>query len=207
MLLAYEKQMIEWSDRRAASIQAPSPGLSHASISLVLANVRAAAPDATVTTFNRRADPAEAAARNPGEARPPQQAPAAVTLERLDEQWAEIERQTQRWRTISLRVPVQQDSPRVFTVDRGLPGQPQERLTLTVDATTDAIVRVESFDDLTRGRQWRSMLRFAHTGEVGGLTGQTMAGVASAAGCVLVYTGFALACSFDLAPSKTHVET
>ena len=49
------------------------------------------------------------------------------------------------------------------------------------------------FDDLTRGRRWRSMLRFAHTGEVWGLTGQTMAGVASAAACVLVYTGFALA--------------
>jgi uncharacterized iron-regulated membrane protein len=37
------------------------------------------------------------------------------------------------------------------------------------------------------------MLRFAHTGEYWGLPGQTIAGLASAVACVLVWTGLALA--------------
>jgi len=36
-------------------------------------------------------------------------------------------------------------------------------------------------------------MRFAHTGEVLGLAGQTVAGVASAGAVVLVWTGMALA--------------
>lgn len=36
-------------------------------------------------------------------------------------------------------------------------------------------------------------MRFAHTGEYYGLAGQTLAGLASAGGAVLVYTGLALA--------------
>jgi hypothetical protein len=36
-------------------------------------------------------------------------------------------------------------------------------------------------------------MRFAHTGEVLGLFGQTVAGVVSAGGVVLVWTGIALA--------------
>jgi uncharacterized iron-regulated membrane protein len=39
----------------------------------------------------------------------------------------------------------------------------------------------------------RSFMRFAHTGEVAGIVGQTIAGVASLGGCFLVYTGLALA--------------
>ena len=43
------------------------------------------------------------------------------------------------------------------------------------------------------GRQLRSYARFGHTGEVFGLPGQTVAGLASAGGAVLVWTVFALA--------------
>jgi hypothetical protein len=51
---------------------------------------------------------------------------------------------------------------------------------------------VDGFSTQTPGRRARSFLRFAHTGEVGGLAGQTIAGLVSAAGAVLVYTGLAL---------------
>ncbi len=39
----------------------------------------------------------------------------------------------------------------------------------------------------------RGWLRFAHTGELGGLTGQIIAGIGCLGGVFLVYTGFALA--------------
>jgi uncharacterized iron-regulated membrane protein len=81
----------------------------------------------------------------------------------------------------------------VITVDEGYGGQPQLRTTLTVDRASAAIAKRETFDALGPGRQLRSWLRFAHTGEIYGLPGQTVAGLVSAGGAVLVYTGLALA--------------
>lgn len=58
---------------------------------------------------------------------------------------------------------------------------------------TGEVVRWEPFSSYTRGRQLRSILRFAHTGEVLGIAGQTIAGVVSMGGAVLVLTGLGLA--------------
>jgi uncharacterized iron-regulated membrane protein len=80
-----------------------------------------------------------------------------------------------------------------YTVDEGYGGQPQFRGTLTVARATGAVERWETFADQSRGRRLRSWLRFAHTGEFYGLTGQTIAGVVSSGGVVLVWTGIALA--------------
>jgi hypothetical protein len=81
----------------------------------------------------------------------------------------------------------------VFTIDRGTSGQPQKRGTLTVSTRTADVVKWEPFSALSTGRQWRSYLRFAHTGEVAGVAGQTIAGLASLGGAFLVYTGISLA--------------
>jgi uncharacterized iron-regulated membrane protein len=58
---------------------------------------------------------------------------------------------------------------------------------------TGDVVRREGFADLSTGRQVRSWTRFLHTGEALGWGGQLVAGLASFGGCVLVYTGLALA--------------
>lgn len=57
--------------------------------------------------------------------------------------------------------------------------------TLFVNPFTGAI--------LGEGSQLRSILRFAHTGEVVGVAGQTIAALVSAGGAMLVITGLALA--------------
>jgi uncharacterized iron-regulated membrane protein len=97
------------------------------------------------------------------------------------------------WQMLALRVPTEPNAPAVFTIDRGDAGQPNLRGTLTLDASTGEVQRWQTFSDGTRGQRLRSFLRFAHTGEIGGLTGQTIAGLVSAGGAVLVYTGIALA--------------
>ena len=84
-------------------------------------------------------------------------------------------------------------APLVIGVDEGYGGQPQHRTTFTIDRAAGAVVKTERFDDLGPGRRARSWLRFAHTGEYYGLAGQTVAGLVSAGGVVLVYTGIALA--------------
>jgi uncharacterized iron-regulated membrane protein len=124
-----------------------------------------------------------------GEARPGRPAEPAAALEPV---WQRVEQQAgDDWRTIGARVGG--NGPVAFTVDRGYGGQPQLRTTLTMDRATGEVVRAETFDQQSTGRQLRSFLRFAHTGEYFGLTGQTIAGIASLGGVVLVWTGIALA--------------
>ena len=119
--------------------------------------------------------------------------PAQRSTVNLDPLWARAETQVSGWQTVSLRVPAAPDVPAVFTIDQGNGGQPQLRSTLTLDARTGTITRYEAFSDLTLGRRIRNTMRFAHTGEVLGIPGQTIAGVASAGGAVLVWTGLSLA--------------
>ena len=118
---------------------------------------------------------------------------APVSLDGLNGLWARAEQQTAGWRSISLRLPTTAEAPAVFTIDNGTGGEPQKRATLTLDRKTGEVVRWEPFSSFSRGRQLRSILRFAHTGEVLGLTGQTIAGLVSLGGVFLVWTGLALA--------------
>ncbi len=119
--------------------------------------------------------------------------PQPVDLAGLDAAWTAATAHVPAWRTTSARFGGPPDAPFVITVDEGYGGQPQLRTTLSVDRASAAVVKRETFADLGPGRQLRSWLRFAHTGEIYGLTGQTVAGVVSAGGAVLVYTGIALA--------------
>ncbi len=96
------------------------------------------------------------------------------------------------WRTLTLRVPATGEAPVSFVIDHGYAGQPQKRVTLNVDRQSAQILTRESFDDFNAGRQTRTWMRFVHTGEYYGLPGQTIAGIASAAAAVLVFTGIAL---------------
>ena len=120
-------------------------------------------------------------------------AQAPVSFVGLDAAWAAAEAKVPSWRAISTRLAGPPQAPFAITIDEGYGGQPQKRGTLTVDRATGAVASWETFDALSPGRRARSWLRFAHTGEYYGLTGQTIAGLVSAGGAVLVYTGLALA--------------
>ena len=119
--------------------------------------------------------------------------PEASTAGSLDRLWALAEQQQQGWRSISLRLPAATEPTAVFTIDLGNGGQPQKRSQFTLDVKTGEVVRWEPFSSQTPGRRARSWLRFAHTGEAAGIVGQAVAGLVSAGGAVLVWTGLALA--------------
>ena len=116
-----------------------------------------------------------------------------IPLDGLDQLLARAEQQTTDWQSISLPLSVARDAPVTFTIDTGTGGQPHKRAQLTLDPTSGEVVRWEPFSSFSRGRRLRSFLRFAHTGEVAGLIGQTVAGLASLGGAMLVWTGLALA--------------
>lgn len=120
-----------------------------------------------------------------------QPAAAGVQLAGLDELWRRAASHANNWRVMTLRVPESDRAPLVFTIDQGYAGQPQKRTTLTLDRS-GAVRSSETYDDLNLGRRIRTWMRFVHTGEYYGLTGQTIAGIASLGGAFLTYTGIAL---------------
>lgn len=95
------------------------------------------------------------------------------------------------WRALSLAWPKGPDAPLVYTLDRGMGGEPTKRATLTISRTGEP-AKWQPFDSLSTGRQARNLMRFTHTGEVLGFWGQTIAGLVSLGGAVLVYTGLML---------------
>ena len=105
---------------------------------------------------------------------------------------AQGELQTADWQSISLRLPASAEDPLTLTIDEGNGGQPQKRGQLILDRKSGE-TRWEPFSSYTPGRKARSFLRFAHTGEVAGATGQAIAALASLGGSVLVLTGLTLA--------------
>jgi uncharacterized iron-regulated membrane protein len=128
-------------------------------------------------------------ATGPSERREP---PTYVTAG-VDASWSAAQEEIPAWRTMTTRLATSSSAPVVVTLDEGYGGQPQLRTTLTFDRASGRVAKRETFESLSAGRQLRSWLRFAHTGEIYGLTGQTVAGLATAGGAVLVYTGVALA--------------
>ena len=96
------------------------------------------------------------------------------------------------WRSMNVRLPSDRETEVTFTVDEGWGGQPQLRTTLVLDKASGDVNRSQSFKDQNAGQRARSWLRFVHTGEFYGMVGQTIAGIASLSGAMLVYTGLAL---------------
>jgi len=94
------------------------------------------------------------------------------------------------WRTITIRnAPTKTVN---IGVDSGTGGQPQDRATLTIDRITGNQVKWETFANYGLGFKIRILSRVFHTGEVGGMFVQALAGLVSLCGALLVYTGFAL---------------
>lgn len=116
-----------------------------------------------------------------------------LNLTGLDALWTRVAKESPKdWRLLTMRVPVVDRAPVVFVVDEGYAGQPQKRTTLSLDRETREIKSKEVYSNLNAGRKARTWLRFVHTGEFYGLPGQTIAGVASAGGALLTFTGIAL---------------
>lgn len=138
------------------------------------------------------------------EAPPPRQAPSGggkggppprPTPEQwngLDAAWKLAVAKVPGWESIQVKVPEKPGAPAAFTISASHRGRPDLKSTLTVDLKTGAESGWETFEDFNTGRQLRLWSRWVHTGEAGGWIGQTLAGLASLAAALLVWTGFAL---------------
>jgi uncharacterized iron-regulated membrane protein len=98
------------------------------------------------------------------------------------------------WRTLTLNIPADAAATTVrIGIDQGNGGQPHLRHNLTLETSTGAVDTWAPFSSQTTGQKARSWVRFLHTGEALGLTGQTVAGLVSFTSILMVWTGLALA--------------
>lgn len=134
--------------------------------------------------------PAEGALRgSPRRGRHPQGHTNWSGLGKLEQR---AEQQLPDWRSVTLRFEGGPSAPMAFTIDEGSGGEPQKRAQLTLDRNTGEVIRWEPFSSYNAGRRARIWARFLHTGEAGGIIGQTIAATASAGAAVLVCTGLLL---------------
>ena len=80
----------------------------------------------------------------------------------------------------------------MVAVDRGTGRQPAKSEDLLFDRATGELVERAGYPTFSRGFKIRRWLRFAHTGEVYGVIGQSIAGAVSLGVAVMVWTGLAM---------------
>ncbi|MEA2490284.1 MAG: hypothetical protein QOH21_2076 [Acidobacteriota bacterium] len=115
-------------------------------------------------------------------------------LDRLtDAARLEAARVAPQWRSLSMRLPFPAKGPIPFSLDEGNGARPDKRSQLLLDPATARVVEHKTYAQQEAGQQARAWLRWIHTGEAGGIAGQLVAMLASAAAVVLVWTGISLA--------------
>jgi len=119
--------------------------------------------------------------------RRPRAGGAAGNFAGLNRLWVRAEQQVPGWRTITLRLP------NTFTIDTGDGGRPDQRSQLTLNPRSGEVIRWEPFSSENFGRRLRAWVRYVHTGEAGGIAGQSVAALSAAGAVVLVWTGVWLA--------------
>jgi uncharacterized iron-regulated membrane protein len=129
----------------------------------------------------------------PEAARDPQREQAAAIPAELDRIWARAEAQVPSWTLLSMRLPNRGGAPVAFTITDGANWNAFARSNLTLNSASGEVVQWQPYENNNLGQKIRGWLRFAHTGELGGLAGQIFAGIGCLGGVFLVYTGLALA--------------
>ena len=119
----------------------------------------------------------------------PDPAASSVDLQALA---AKAVAETPGWRTMTIGLPETIHDPVRVAVDRGTARQPSKTEDLLFDRATGELVGRAGYPTFSRGFKIRRWLRFAHTGEVYGVAGQSIAGVVSLGVAVMVWTGLAM---------------
>ncbi|MGB0661137.1 MAG: PepSY-associated TM helix domain-containing protein [Mangrovicoccus sp.] len=92
------------------------------------------------------------------------------------------------WRRVTLILPQAEAAAVMVTFDSGNGQQTGRQLPVVVDRNSGAVMALER-PEASPASEWRRYFRFVHTGQVYGIWGQTIAGLASLISLVLVYTG------------------
>lgn len=118
---------------------------------------------------------------------------AARSTQGLNLLWAQAEKRAPGWRSISQRLSGSPSMPVTFSIDFGDGTRPDLISRLTLDRKTGEVLRWQTYETESSGQQIRSWVRWIHTGEAGGIMGQTVAVLTSIGSILLVTTGISMA--------------
>lgn len=110
----------------------------------------------------------------------------------IDQLYASARQQMIGERSITAVLPQPNDRKMTFLVDFDNGSRPDQKAQLVFDRTTGAVLQLETFSSYSLGRRLRLFVKYVHTGEAGGILGQTLSGFAGLSCCALVWTGFSL---------------
>ncbi len=102
---------------------------------------------------------------------------------------AQAKQQAPNWSLINVRVQ-KPDAPINIFIENKDSGYVPKRSQLTLDLSTAEIIKWEPYAEQNLGRKLRTLARYLHTGEAGGIVGQLVACVAACGAVMLVWTGF-----------------
>lgn len=105
---------------------------------------------------------------------------------------AAIESTEVEWNRMTVTLPGEEQETLNIEVDWGNGAQAQKRHTLSVDRSSGAVLSLTAYEDRSVASKIQGVTRFGHTGEMWGMVGQTIAGLASLVALFMVWTGFAL---------------
>ena len=118
---------------------------------------------------------------------------AARSVQGLNLLWAQAEKRAPGWRSISQRFSSSPSIPVSFSIDFSDGTRPDLISRLTLDRKTGEVLRWQTYATESSGQQVRSWIRWIHTGEAGGIMGQTVAVLTSIGSILLVWTGISMA--------------
>jgi uncharacterized iron-regulated membrane protein len=107
----------------------------------------------------------------------------------IDKQLNTVKEHYPQWQNIQFSLDNMPMNSKIYNIDNGNGGEPQKRVSVLIDSLNGELIEEMKFEHKSTYSKLRSYIRFGHTGEVFGLVGQTIAGIASLLACLLVYTG------------------
>ena len=113
----------------------------------------------------------------------------ALTQVSLDQAFRRAAEKSPGWQILEADVPRRGDEMVTIIADKSLGNRPDERSEIMFDRGTGEMTGMEDFHSSSMGAKIRAMMHMVHTGEVGGIVGQTISGLASACCSLLVLTG------------------
>jgi uncharacterized iron-regulated membrane protein len=111
----------------------------------------------------------------------------------LDQIFMSTQQQAIGWHSLTAALPRPYDREMTVGIDFLDGSRPDDKAQVVVDRATGAVVELNTFSTYSLGRKLRLFVRNVHTGEAGGILGQTVSGLAALSCCALVWTGTSLA--------------
>lgn len=105
---------------------------------------------------------------------------------------AAVQKQVPEWNMISFRMPREGAGPVMAMVEEKNSFPQFLRSMVTLEGSTGKVLKWEPASGMNSGKKARTWVKYIHTGEAGGVIGQTLVLTGALGAVMLVWTGFAL---------------